>query len=362
MKILDRYVAKNYLTGYAIAFCVLIGLRIILDLFVNIDEFNEHADLGAWAILKNIFIYYSINCSIYFRDFAGVIVVVAAVFSLGRMVRSNELVAVMASGVSLKRVIAPIIILSILLMGLLVIDQEFIIPALADKLVRGQDALPGEETYDVWFIADGKGSLICSQKFDVKTSTFQNPTIITRSRKDKSLILDVTGLITAEKASYENDKWVLTSGQYNERKSGEGPKSIESYESDIIPKDIPTRRKSRHKTLLSWSQLYGLTAQGTKIKDIAQLYAQMHFHVTDPIINIVMLMVSLPVLVCRDPKAMKSAILIGFVMTTGCFITTFICKMFAMEVLFDVRPELWAWLPVLIFLPIAAIQLDSMKT
>jgi len=157
MKILDRYVAKNFLTGYAIAFCVLIGLRIIIDLFVNLDEFTEHADLGALAVVENILKFYALNSMLYFRDFAGMITVVAAAFSLGKMIRSNELVAVMASGVSLKRVIVPIILLAFLLTGLLVIDQEFLIPPLSDKLVRGQDAIPGQETYDVWFIDDRNG-------------------------------------------------------------------------------------------------------------------------------------------------------------------------------------------------------------
>jgi lipopolysaccharide export LptBFGC system permease protein LptF len=104
MKILDRYVAKNFLIGYAISFGVLIGLRIIIDLFVNLDEFTEHADLGALAVIKNVLSFYCLNITLYFRDFAGMITVVAAAFSLGKMVRSNELVAVMASGVSLKRV------------------------------------------------------------------------------------------------------------------------------------------------------------------------------------------------------------------------------------------------------------------
>ena len=139
MKILDKYVAKNFLTGYAISFCVLMGLRIVIDLFVNLDEFTEHADLGAAAVIRNVLTYYALNSMLYFRDFAGMITVVAAAFSLGRMVRSNELVAVMASGVSLRRVIAPIIILALLLSVLLVVDQELLIPPLGDKLVRDQD-------------------------------------------------------------------------------------------------------------------------------------------------------------------------------------------------------------------------------
>jgi len=365
MKILDRYVAKNFLIGYLIAFCVLIGLRIIIDLFVNLDEFTEHADLGAFSVIKNIFSFYCLHSTLYFRDFAGMIIVVAAAFSLGKMVRSNELVAVMASGVSLKRVIGPIVLLALLLTGLLVIDQEFIIPPLGDKLVRGQDAIPGQESYDVWFISDGSGSLICSQKFDVKTSTMHKPTIITRSKMAKSAIWEVTGWISAESAVYnrQTGEWDLVNGRFTEKGSIKTARPIDSYASDIVPKDIPVRRKSRHKTLLSSRQLAILATQRTKIKDLAQLYSQKHFRITDPIINLVMLLVCLPILVCRDPKSMKLAIMISFAATTACFITTFVCKMLATEVIFDrVMPELWAWLPVFIFLPIAFIELDSMKT
>ncbi len=380
MKILDKYVAKSFLIGYAIAFCVLIGLRVIIDLFVNLDEFTEHADLGALAVAKNILIFYGINAALYFRDFAGMITVVAAVFTLGKMVRHNELVAVMASGVSLKRVIAPIIILSLVFTVMLVVDQEIIIPTLGEKLVRSQDDIPGQETYDVWFIIDSKGSLICSQKFDVMTSTLYKPTILLRKRipimpdaakqdpdtKTESFIWECVGRIDADEAVYDTkmERWRLINGQYAARDSSELAEQIMFYESDVTAKDIPIRRQSRNKTLLSSKQLAELASQRTKIKDLAQLYSQKHFRVTDPIINMVMLLVSFPILVCRDPKAMKSAVIISFAVTTSCFITSFICKMFATEaVLFDkVIPEFWAWLPIFIFLPIAFIELDSMKS
>jgi lipopolysaccharide export LptBFGC system permease protein LptF len=369
MKILDRYLIKNFLIGYAIAFFVLIGLRIIIELFVNLDEFTERAELGALAVIKNILIYYGLSSTLYFRDFAGIITVLAAVFSLAKMVRSNELVAVMASGVSLKRVIEPIIVLALLLTGLLVVDQEFIIPPLADKLVRSEDALPGEESYDVWFISDGNGSLIFSHKFDVKTSTLYNPTILVRRKMRKSVghqvIWEPTGRISAEKAVNYNHitgKWDLVKGRLTEKDSDEDARPIAFFASDITPKDIPVRRKSGYKSLLSWRQLNALASQGAK-KDLAQLYSQIHFHITDPIISVVMLLVSLPILVCRDPKSMKSAIMISFAATTACLITTFVCKMLATEIVFGrVRPEFWAWLPIFIFVPVAFIELDSMKT
>ncbi|MHC4542201.1 MAG: LptF/LptG family permease, partial [Planctomycetota bacterium] len=68
----------------------------------------------------------------------------------------------MASGVSLKRIIGPIVFLALLLTGVMVVNQELIIPRFADKLVRSHDDVPGQESYDVRFISDGSGSLICS--------------------------------------------------------------------------------------------------------------------------------------------------------------------------------------------------------
>ena len=372
MKILDKYVAGNFIFGYIIAMMVLVGLRIVIDLFINLDEFAEHSDMGTWMVFANVFNYYSVQSALYFRDFAGMITVVAAVFSLGRMTRNNELIAVMASGTSLKRVIAPIVLLAILFTGLLIVDQEFIIPRLANQLVRSHDALPGEQTYDVWFMSDGNGSLVCTQNFEEKTETMFKPTIIIRKPIPDTIRWRVLGKIQADSATYNSKKgrWELENGrflkitEYGEQLAlSQQPEPVAFYKSDLTPEDIPVRRQEKYKSLLSSAQLARLAKKGTRIKDLAALYSQKHFRITDPIINMVMLMVALPILVCRDPKAMKSAILISFGVTTACFIVTFACKMVATEVVFSrVRPELWPWVPVFIFLPIAFIELDSMKT
>ncbi len=377
MKILDKYIARNFLVGYVIAFCVLLGLRIVIDLFVNLDEFTERAGLGALPVITNIFTYYGLHSTLYFRDFAGMIMVVAAAFSLGKMIRYNELIATMASGISLKRIIAPIIVLAIALSGLLIIDQELFIPSLSTKLVRKQDALPGEESYNVWFVSDANGSLICSNEFDTKTATLREPIIITRVKKPDSLIWEPTGWIEADAATYDpkTHSWLLKNGTLTPiPKLSQQPDddaltaavarvSLPAYYTDITPQDIPIRRKSEYKTLLSSRQLSQLAAESGKLKDLALLYSEKHFRITEPIMNVIMLLVCLPVLVCRDPKSMKSAIAISFAITSAALLVSFICKLMATEAFFGrVAPELWAWLPVFIFAPIAFIEIDSMKT
>jgi hypothetical protein len=74
-----------------------------------------------------------LNVTLYFRDSAGVIIVVAAAFSLGKMVRTNELVAMIASGVSAKRIVRPILVLAIFFTALSVADQELLIPSISDS-------------------------------------------------------------------------------------------------------------------------------------------------------------------------------------------------------------------------------------
>ncbi len=368
MKILDRYIAKSFLVGYLVAFCVLIGLRVIIEMFVKLDEFAELSSHGMLNVVIHVLRFYGYRTTVYFRDIAGVITVVAAAFSLGKMVRSNELVAMIASGVSAKRIVGPILVLAVFFAGLSIADQELLIPAISDKLVQKPDEWEGEESFSVWFINDNNGSLICSNRYDGATATLRQPTIILRKPTSTPLVWEVTGEITADSAQFDEKtgQWNLINGvllSADPNKPGARP--IASYAAkDLTAKDIPINQRAGLNSLLSFRQLSALAAHNTSLKTTVELLSQKHFRLTDALINLTMLMVSLPVLICRDPRTMKSAVLVSFLLTAACFVTTFVCRMLSTEVEFAgrVMPELWAWLPVFIFMPIAFIELDSMKT
>jgi len=367
MRILDRYLMKSFLIGYAIAFCVLVGLWIILDLFLNLDEFTEQSDLGLWAVCSHVATFYGLHATVYFRGLAGVITVVAAAFSLGKMVRDNELVALLASGVSAQRIVVPILVPALLSTALSVADQELLIPTISSKLARGHGDIPGEEYFRVHFLTDGNGSLISARAFFVKTATLDRPTIITRRVTDRPGIWHVTGWVSADSARFNErtGAWDLDHGRLFDADLQDAPRAVRSYRSStLLPRDIPVICQSEYKSLFSSRQLSALAAQQGRIRDMAEIYAQKHFRLTEPLINLTMLMVSLPVLMCRDPKMMKSAILVSFALTAACFAATFVCKLFATEAVFAGRviPEFWAWLPVFLFLPVALIELDTMRT
>ncbi|MHC4236720.1 MAG: LptF/LptG family permease [Planctomycetota bacterium] len=380
MKILDRYIAKNFLCGYFISLFVMIGMFLTIDLFMNLDEFAEMLEevdpvTDENFTLKDVAVYtaryYSVRCALWYKDMAGMIIVIAAVFSLTRMTRSNELVAVMASGMSLKRILAPILLLSVLLTGLMVADQELLIPKHAYELTRDHDDFSSDNAYDIWFVGDDNGSLFCSREYDEQTQTFDEPFIILRRPIEDGTgdIYRVVGKIRAASAVYdaENGGWVLTDGQQmllGGDSADQQTRPINFYESNLTADDIPIRKREGFKALLSLRQLTELQNNpGVRTTDMAALALQKHSRVTDPIVNLIMLMVALPVLVCRDPKAMKTAIMISFLTTLSCFVVVFICKLFATEVFFgEIRPAIWAWAPIFIFFPLALIEIDSMRT
>ncbi|MBP8606026.1 MAG: LptF/LptG family permease [Phycisphaerae bacterium] len=380
MKILDRYIARNFLVGYVIALCVMLGMFLTVDLFVHLDEFAElrSVDVPADAAWGNVVLaigrFYAIRCCLWYKDMAGMIMVVAAVFSLARMTRSNELIAVMASGTSLKRILAPILFLSLLLTGLMIVDQEAVIPRFSYELSRKHDELSQQGTFDIWFIGDNNGSLFCSPRFDEKNRVLYEPLIILRQpRADSEDIFRIRGKIQADAAVYDSQRkgWILTNGRWMQVSENEQDltpiqqsQPIDFYPSSLTADDIPVRRREGFKSLLSLRQLTELERNpGTRRTDLAELAVQKHSRITDPLINLIMLMVALPVLVCRDPKAMKNAIIISFLTTLSCFVTVFICKLFAAEVILgQLRPALWTWAPIFIFFPIALIEIDSMRT
>lgn len=197
MKTLDRYIVRNFLISTALWFLVMMSLRIVVDLFVNIDEFAEKTEVFSQTI-GNAATYYGANALVYFAKLGGVIIVAGAITSLYVMNRTNELVAILAAGVSLHRVVWPIILCAMLLGGLIILDQELAIPPLASYLVRERDEGGGTEAFGVDFATDATGAAWLAPKFTPATETMDSPLIAIRKEltpggKDFNGIASISG-------------------------------------------------------------------------------------------------------------------------------------------------------------------------
>ncbi len=178
MKTLDKYIVRSFLFNALLFFIVMMALRIVGDLFAHMDEFAEQQNFS--GMITSIFTYYAYQSLVYFTELGGVIIVASAAFTVARMNHTNELTAMMASGVSLYRVVWPIVLCSMLLGGLIIIDQEFVIPQVPDKLVRSPDDAHGMESFKIRLTPDSAGAVWYSDSFTPANEKMEQPVILIR--------------------------------------------------------------------------------------------------------------------------------------------------------------------------------------
>src|SRR6516165_10325593 len=138
MRILDRQRYWAFLKAYVICFTSLVGLYIVIDAFSNFDEFTKRAS-GGRELFEVMSRYYLVHMSEFYDRLCGVISMMAAIFTVTWLQRNNELLAMLAAGISTQRVIRPVIISAILVSGLAVANQETIMPSLAEDLQKSHD-------------------------------------------------------------------------------------------------------------------------------------------------------------------------------------------------------------------------------
>src|ERR1700747_2443211 len=112
MKLLDRYVIRNFLQVYLYCIIGFISIWLIFDISDNISTFiDQHVGL-ATAVR-----FYAVQVPQVFIILLPVSLLLALLFSLGRMSRSNEIVSMLTAGISIPRVLFPLAIVGLLTVG-----------------------------------------------------------------------------------------------------------------------------------------------------------------------------------------------------------------------------------------------------
>ena len=109
MRLLDRYVLRHFLLAYFYCIAGFISIWFIFDISDNISTFLD-ARISRALILK----YYLTQVPQILVILLPVALLLALLFSLGRMSRSNEIVSMLTAGVSLPRLISPLLAVGLL--------------------------------------------------------------------------------------------------------------------------------------------------------------------------------------------------------------------------------------------------------
>ena len=124
LKIIDKYIIRKFLGTFFYAITLLILIVIIFDISENIDSFIEkEAPLNAIIFDYYLnFIPYFINLFIYLFTFISVI------FFTSKLASNTEIIAILSSGVSFRRLLLPYMISALFLAILSFYLGNFLIP------------------------------------------------------------------------------------------------------------------------------------------------------------------------------------------------------------------------------------------
>ena len=169
MWILDRERYWAFAKAYFICFTALVGLYVVIDAFSNLDEFAKRAD-GIKELVPVMGRYYLVHMSEFYDRLCGVISMMAAIFTVTWMQRNNELLAMLAAGISTQRVIRPVIVSALVVSGFAVANQEWVMPGLAEELQKTHDD-DGTRKVQVFGRLDGNGIFIHGDSGDRNSRT-----------------------------------------------------------------------------------------------------------------------------------------------------------------------------------------------
>ncbi len=361
MTTLDRMLFVNYVRSYLIVLVSLLSLYVVIDLFSNLDSFTK----GTLAeTVRHIARYYSAHISKIFNQLSDAISLIGAMFTIAWMQRSNELMPQLSAGISTQRVIRPILLGCLLTVMLGPANQEFFIPRVAEELNIPRDDPNLERAIPV------------NGAFDANNVHIEGFAALRNERRVKGL--DVTfpengprGLnMSAEDAYYVPPSTEKPSGGWQmfqtkpDAIDGPLPPYLERGSTGVfflhtsIDFDTVTRPGNWY--------LYSSTARLRQIlserDDRRQAAVAVSFHrrLTRPLVGMILILMGLGVILRDQNKNVFLNVGLCIVLCSVFYGVDLGCKYLGENNY--VTPPLAAWLPVLMFGPLALVLFDAAHT
>lgn len=124
LKTIDLYIIKKFLGTYFFAIVIIISISVVFDLSEKVENFLEKS-----APLNAIVFDYYKNFIPYFANlFSSLFTFVAVIFFTSKMAYNTEIIAILSSGVSFRRMIYPYFISALVIAFMSFLLMVYIIP------------------------------------------------------------------------------------------------------------------------------------------------------------------------------------------------------------------------------------------
>jgi lipopolysaccharide export system permease protein len=370
MKLWDRLLIAAYLKAYFFCLLSLVSLYVVIDLFTNVEDFFNANHAGLGESLEHILKYYGYRMAPIFDRLSEAVVLLAATFTVSWIQKNNELLPLLSAGVSTRRVVRPVLLSAGLMLGLATLNQELVIPRIADQLALDRDDPKGEKDLAVAGAYEPNGIHIeggVAARKDLSIRPFNcsipetlAPGLIHLCAKEARYIPPGQGersggwlLLDTTPPSLENENWNnpdvlewLDPGKYFLHTRHVGFQTL-------------TRNRRNWYLLLSTPQLMSELARPDSSR-LAAMAVQFHIRLTRPLLGLLLVFLGLAMILRDQNRNVFMSAGLCLVMAAIFFAACFLAKWLGDNSYLS--PALSAWLPVIGFGPMAFVLFDSIHT
>ena len=347
--ILDDYVIKDFLLYLGMILATFLMLLLVFTLFELLGDILRN------QISPLIVAEYMINVAPYFLyNVTPLSILLAVLVTFGLMQRSNEITAIKATGISIYRIVVPVLVVCTMLAGGLFFFDQLYLP----HANKRQDALRNEikgkppQTYlnpDRKWIFGQHSNIYYYQFFDPDRDQFGNLEVFQFDPAN----FQMTRRVYADRAHWDDrlQRWVCTQG-WERDVAGSAIEDYRTFEVSTFPmlSEQPSyfKKEVKQSSEMSYEELrhyiHDLQQSGF---DVVRLRVQLHKKFAFPLITLIMAILAVPFAL----SAGKRGAIAGVAVAVGVAVVYWtVSGLFeAMGNISQLPPMLAAWSPDLIF-------------
>ncbi len=323
--ILDEYVMGSFLRNFGIVMLALVGLFLIFTFFELIGDIIRYrtplVTVGDYLLNLIPFILYNVTpiCSL-----------VAVLITFGALSRTSELTAMKATGVSLYRVVAPVLIVAAVLSALLFAFAESYLPGANRRqeallsTIKGKPAQTFLRPDRKWMSGQTSGTteptrIFYYQFFDADKNVFANLTVFEFQPGSFTL----TRRIYASSARWDErlGRWVFENG-WQRTFAGDSIAAYQTFTVETFPEihEAPGyfKKEDRQSQAMSFTEL---SAYIDDLKqsgfDTMRLRVQLNRKLAYPLITLVLAIIAVPFALSAGKRGSLAGIGAAICVTIG---------------------------------------------
>ena len=207
IRLLDRYVTALFAAAFVVFTAAFVALFVTVDFASNLGKFLELRNV---PVVRFVAWYYLIRLPVSLALVLPMVVLFAAIFTVIKLQRTNEIVPIAASGISLRRMSRPFLAAALLAAAGMAALDEYVLPSLAPELARTDEIRSSREvSYGV--AAYTETAWIWGREYDHVRQEMKGGARVTLLSPDRRPVVNVQ----AERCRWEpaRHRWVAFEGK-----------------------------------------------------------------------------------------------------------------------------------------------------